>query len=146
MKKNRFWLLAFAAITWLQLSTAASAVAAQHEHGTSTRDQVLKVGKNGDVTFSNETKVGDLALKPGRYQLQHRVDGSDHFVHFTEVTKEPYYKTGGGIPKAHPGEVKCKLEPLGKKVSQTKVYSTKENGGYRVTRVEVAGENVAHLF
>ncbi|MEW5976327.1 MAG: hypothetical protein AB1898_11045 [Acidobacteriota bacterium] len=135
MKKNRYWLLAFAAITWLQLSTATSAVAAQHEHGTSTRDQVLKVGKNGDVTFSNETKVGDLVLKPARYQLQHRVDGSDHFVHFTR-------RGSGGMT----GEAKCKLEPLGKKATQTKVYSTKENGGYRVTRVEVAGENVAHLF
>lgn len=93
------------------------------------------MGKNGDVTFSNETKVGDLVLKPARYQLQHRVDGSDHFVHFTEVTKEqPYRRRSGVIPKAHPGEAKSKLEPLGKKVSQTKVYSTKENGAYRVNQ------------
>jgi hypothetical protein len=119
---------------------AALTVAAQNE-------QVLKVGKKGDVSFDAETKVGDLTLKPGRYFVQHRVVGSDHFVHFTEVTKEhPYARSGGGMPKAHPGEVKCRLEPLTAKASETAVYWTKEDGAVRVTKIVIRGENVAHEF
>ncbi len=105
------------------------------------------MGKTGEVTFSNEMRVGDLILRPGRYKFQHRVEGADHFVHFTEVTKGSSYSgSGGGVPKDHPGDVKCALEPLTKRVSQTTVHSTKENGVSRVTRVEVRGENAAHVL
>ncbi len=149
MKRIRFYLLLFAAMGWLQLSTSVSAFGAQHEHGTEAGkgEQALKVGKTGEVDFATETKVGNLTLKPGKYQFQHRVEGSDHFVHFTQVTKvNPSSGIGGGVPKAHPGEVKCTVEPLNKKLSQTTIYSKKENGFYRVTRMEVRGENAAHLL
>ncbi len=134
MKKNRLWLPLFAAIAWLQMSSAVFVLAAQHEHATSTPEQVIKVGKKGDISISNETRAGDLVLKPGRYLIQHRVDGSDHSIHFVRPS-------GTEV-----GEVKCRLEPLEKKARFTKVYNMKEDGGYRITRVEVTGENVAHLF
>ena len=66
-------------------------------------------------------------------------------MHFTEWTK-PYPAYTSGAPKAHPGETKCRIEELSKKVSQTTVYTTDEGNGAKVTKVEVAGENVAHLF
>jgi hypothetical protein len=136
-KRSWFWLPLLAAAAWISTGTPALAA---HGHDE------LKVGKTGDVSFSDETKVGEVTLKPGRYKLQHRVEGEDHFVHFTEWSKPyPYYETTGG-PKAHPGEVKCKLEPLAKKVSRTTVWTTAEDGTRRVTRVEVGGENVAHVF
>lgn len=110
--------------------------------------QVIKVGKKGEIMFDQETKVGDVTLKPGHYQLQHRVEGSDHLVHFTE-----FKGMHGGYPKgtgptgiAHPGEVKCKLEPLQAKASQTRVTLNTANGERRITRIEIAGENVAHVF
>ncbi|MEW5976325.1 MAG: hypothetical protein AB1898_11035 [Acidobacteriota bacterium] len=158
MKRIRFCLLLFAAMSWLQLSTSASLFAAQHEHGSkgghkgehsqaAKGEQALKLGKTGAIEFTDETRVGSLTLKPGKYQFQHRVEGSDHFVHFTQVTKPlPSSGSGGGVPKAHPGEVKCKVEPLNKKISQTTVYSKKEDGFRRVTRLEVRGENAAHLL
>ncbi len=140
MKNYRTWLLAFAAVVGMLILNSAPSTAAEHEH-------TLKVGKKGDVTFAKETKVGDLTLKPGRYTFQHRVEGDDHFVHFTEVTKGSAYSgAGGGVPKAHPGEVKCKLEPLSKKVESTTLYYDTEGGVNRLIKVEVAGENVAHLF
>lgn len=106
-------------------------------------ERELKVGKKGDIEFRAETLVGELQLKPARYQFQHRVEGSDHFVHFTELTKA---RAGQGAPKAHPGEVKCRLEALGEKADRTKVYTRREDGVERLTRVLVAGENVAHVF
>lgn len=136
-KKSWLWLPLLAAVAWISTGTPALAA---HGHDE------LKVGKTGDISFSTETKVGDVTLEPGRYKFQHRVEGENHFVHFTEWSKSyPYYETSGA-PKAHPGEVKCKLEPLAKKVSSTTVYTTAEDGARRVTRVEVGGENVAHIF
>lgn len=137
MMNTRF-LLSLLVVPATLLFYPGAAIAAEHEHA-------LKVGKTGEVTFDKETKVGDLTLKPGRYKMQHRVDGSDHFVHFTEWTKGRYVAETG-TPKAHPGEAKCRLEPLNKKVSRTAVYMVDEGAVRRLTKVEVGGENVAHLF
>ena len=137
MMSTRF-LLSLLVVPATLLFYPGAAIAAEHEHA-------LKVGKTGEVTFDKETKVGDLTLKPGRYKMQHRVDGSDHFVHFTEWTKGRYVAETG-TPKAHPGEAKCRLEPLNKKVSRTAVYMVDEGAVRRLTKVEVGGENVAHLF
>lgn len=131
------WLSLFVATATLWINTSA-AIAAEHEHA-------MKVGKTGEITFAQETQVGDVTLKPGRYKFQHRVEGSDHFVHFTQWTK-PYPVGSSGTPKAHPGETKCRIEELSKKVSQTTVYTSSESGVNRITKVEVGGENVAHLF
>ncbi len=135
---NRHFMLPLLAAAATLLFYSGAAIAAQHEHA-------LKVGKTGQVTFDKETKVGDMTLKPGRYKFQHRVEGSEHFVHFTEWTK-PYPSGSSGTPTAHPGEAKCKLEPLSKKVSQTRIYTVDEGTARRLTKVEVGGENVAHLF
>ena len=92
------------ALVALPFYTGSTAVAQQHDHE-------MKVGKNGEITLTKETKVGDITLKPGRYQFQHRVEGADHFVHFTEMTKSnPAYPSQptAGQPKAYPGEVKMR--------------------------------------
>lgn len=138
MKTSSYFLLTVAAAALFY--TGAVAIAQEHEHA-------MKIGKTGDVTFDKETMIGDLTLKPGRYKFQHRVDGGNHFVHFTE-----WEKASTGViqvvtgPKAHPGEVQCKVEMLNKKVSGTTFYTSTEGAGQRITRIEVEGENVAHLF
>ena len=48
--------------------------------------------------------------------------------------------------KGHPGEVRCRLEHLKAKVKQTAVYTLIEGGVQRLSKVKIAGENVAHLF
>lgn len=110
--------------------------------------QVIKVGKKGDIMFDQETKIGDLTLKPGHYQIQHRVDGSDHVVHFTEFKgmHNGFQNWSGPSGLAHPGEVKCNLETLQAKASQTRVTLDTANGERRITRIEIVGENVAHVF
>lgn len=69
-------------------------------------------------------------------------------MHFTEVTEQDtYYGLDGAVAvKAHIGDVKCGLEPLGKKVQNTAVYINSECGIPRIPRIEIAGENVAHVF
>ena len=154
MRVNRFAPTTIGALCGLLLA-APLARAAQHQHmpppashpgmqpvmpeKVEKGEKAIKVGKKGDVKFDAETLVGDLRLKPGRYQIQHRTDGPDHFVHFKEVTK-----TGSTV--AHPGEVKCRLEMLDHKVSATALHTRAEGASERVTKVLIGGENVAHLF
>lgn len=141
------------------LSTVAAAAAVQHQHtqpadsrppaqasAPQKAEQTLKVGKTDDVDFSVQTVVGERKFKPGRYQIQHRVEGDAHFVHFTEVSKGLPSGAGAGEPIAHAGEVQCRVELLDKKASKTTVYAVQEGEAKRVTKVLIAGENVAHIF
>lgn len=156
MRIDRIFALTSTALLGLWIAGPA---AAQHGHTppapppppppvSAPQEKALKVGKTGDVEFRSATMVGDLMLKPGRYLVQHRTEGADHFVHFTEVTKPLPYSLGGGeaATKSHPGEVRCMLTPLNDKVRSTTVYTTKQGETVRVTKVLIAGENVAHVF
>ena len=100
MRVNRFAPTTIGALCGLLLA-APLARAAQHQHmpppashpgmqpvmpeKVEKGEKAIKVGKKGDVKFDAETLVGDLRLKPGRYQIQHRTDGPDHFVHAASV-------------------------------------------------------------
>jgi hypothetical protein len=111
----------------------------------------LAVGEKGDVTFTTETRLADITLKPGRYYIQHRVEGAAHYVHLTQVTPKLSLKRRasdaiGEDTIAHPGEVECELEALKKKAGKTSVFTTKEDGISRIIRIEIAGEDVAHIF
>lgn len=140
--KNRWLLLSMAimvaAVVMFSITIAAAA-----------DQQVIKVGKKGEVVFDQPTQVGDVTLPPGHYVVQHRVSGEDHFVKFVGA-KEMHH---GGSSMTTPmqmgpttsQEIKCKIEPLNEKVKQTAVTIDTE-GTHRVTRIEVAGENVAHVF
>ena len=140
-----------AGLLWLSGPSAR----AQHQHArpadarmqasaAAPREKEIKIGKKDEVELKVVTIVGDLRLKPGRYQFQHRVDGADHFVHFTEVTQSLPYKPSA--PQAHPGDVKCRVELLGKTASTTTLYTVPEGAADRLTRIVIRGENVAHVF
>ncbi len=149
MTTNRFAATAVAALLG-SLFAAPLAMAAQHRHGASPADThedmqtpepkkagpmkgetVIKVGKSGDVKFTEDTLVGETRLLPGMYLIQHRVHGADHVVHFEGRTT---------------ANVRCRLEALEAKASVTQVHTTQTDGVSRVTKVLIRGENVAHLF
>ncbi len=110
------------------------------------RKQEVKVGKQGDITFQVETRVGTFTLKPGRYFIRHRVAGDDHFIQFTEVSKRQG-RDAGGFPVSPPVEVKCRLLPTEKKVRGTNIiYANSDAGVRQIETVLVSGENVAHGF
>lgn len=123
---------------------AAPAVSQEHPHSGAhahSADQApeeeLKVGEKEEITIRVETMVGGVPLAPGPYRVQHRVEGSDHFVRFTRLEKR-----GGEDPP----EIKCRLEPLGEKAANTTIFSRKEKDGVHVTRILIRGETAAHVF
>lgn len=99
------------------------------------RDQVLKVGKKSEITLSSETQVGDVLLKPGKYTLQHRVEGADHVLHFAAQSG-----------KNTAADVRCTLEPLERKTSTTLMRLQNTGTAMRLVQVQIGGENVTHVL
>lgn len=146
--------------TWIAvvgtlLLSGAALTAGQHEHKAAK----LAVGQKGEITLTTQTMIADITLKPGRYYIEHRVEETlqprrvaAHFIHFTEMTPKEHQKRQaardalGEYAVAHPGEIQCELEALPKNASKTTVFTTTENGIRRITRIEIAGENMAHIF
>jgi hypothetical protein len=126
----------------LWVATAAAAPKGK-EHG-------LKVGKKGEITLTEPTKVGDIVLQPDTYVVQHRVSSGNHFVRFVELKQVEYTQTTE-IPYTYTeqdkaGEMKCRVEPATAPIKETEVYTTSEGGTLRITKVAIKGEDVVHVF
>jgi hypothetical protein len=142
MKKNCLLLSIAVIVTGILLLSVTAANAADQ--------QVVKVGKKGDIVFEQPTQVGDTTLPPGHYVFQHRVSGDQHIVKFVGA-KEMRHGGSSMTTPMHVGpttteEIKCRLEPMSAKAKLTAVTFNTEGGASRVTRIEIAGENVAHVF
>lgn len=153
--------LTTAAVLMLGSFLTSSAAVAQHQHGLPDRspfvssgvldewyanaEKTLSLDKNGDLKLKETTLVGDIKLKPGRgrYQLLHRIDGSDHLIEFLEVTGET---ASAPTAVAGAGAVKSRLEPLKHAAKATTVTTRREGDAARVTKVLIRGEDVAHAF
>jgi len=113
----------------------------------------LKTGKEGEITLTQPTKVGDVTLQPGTYVVQHRVSDKQHFVRFMQLEK---LRELNLTPAAtgwytytkenNAGEIKCRVEPAGTKAQETVVDIASENGAPRITRVAIKGEDDWHIF
>lgn len=110
-------------------------------------DKPMIVGKTGDIVFTSETQVGDVTLKPGHYRFQHRTDGGEHYVKFTELMMSQNNHAAGSLMDIkEAGVISCKVESMPAKAKRTAIYSDTSSGVKRVTRIEVEGEKVAHVF
>lgn len=121
---------------------AAAAAPAQKEHA-------LKVGKKGEITLTQQTKVGNMVLQPDTYVIQHRVSGGNHFVRFVELKQVEAQSTEGNYTYTEQdkaGEIKCRLEPAAGPIKETSAYTVTDGGVVRITKVEIKGENVVHVF
>jgi hypothetical protein len=111
----------------------------------------IKVGKRGEITLTQVTKVKDRVLEPGAYMVQHRESHGDHFVRFLELKVLDYSMADTGSSDTYTaednaGEIKCRVEPASGPIKQTTVYTVTENGTERITKVAIRGENVVHVF
>lgn len=134
------------------LFAAAAAFAQGHEHAVTQgqaqgKEQVVKVGKKGEIILAKATQIGDVTLKPGHYLFQHRVAGNEHFVKFTELLmSQGRHGSGLTTDAKDAGEIKCTVEPLQEKATQTALYSDTTGGMNKIVRITIKGENVAHVF
>jgi hypothetical protein len=124
-------------------AVTASAAAQQKE-------RAYKVGKKGEVTLAQQTKVGDKTLEPGTYLVQHRVSHGDHFVRLIELKQVEAQSDDGGnythTERDKVGEMKCRLEPAAGPIKETTVYTVTDGGVLRVTKIAIKGEDVLHVL
>jgi hypothetical protein len=144
----------FAAIAMLVLPAAVLLNAAQHRYG----DTIIATGLLKDeIALQHHTRIGGATLDPGRYHVDHRIDttaepGAAHYVFFLKVTPEIFMRIKaardflGVLAVAPPGEIESKVEPLAVPPAETTLQTVVENGVRRITRIEFAGESVAHVF
>lgn len=130
--------LSLAIILVLVVVTGAAAA-----HGT----KKVKVGKTGTITLKAPTNIGGFTLPPGRYLVQHRVAGSDHRIQFTLLKENlsAWARSRSGTVEI-PDEVSCRLEAMNKTARQTIVFTEQVGDSRRINRIEIKGEDVAHLF
>ena len=118
----------------------------QGMHPQTAKGEVI-IGKKGAVHFTAQVKAGDAVLKPGMYEVQHVMEGSDHVIVFKEVGMQAGYKMGNTPVGKEVARLKCNVEPVTKAVSNTKItLRTNAVGEKEVAEVQVAGEKFKHLL
>src|SRR5215510_10447588 len=139
--------MATAALLVLAVGSLDLPVLAQdHQAHLAGPGKDLTIGKKGEVRFAAQVKAGDAVLKPGMYQAQHVVEGNDHMIIFKEMDMPAGYKMGNTPVGKEVARIKCKVEPVAKKVGNTKItLRTNSAGEKEIAEVQVAGESFKHL-
>lgn len=139
--------LAAGALLMLTAGMLSLPALAQDHQGMKMSGKDVVIGKKGEVHFTKQVKAGDTVLKPGMYQVQHVVEGSDHVIVFKEVGMQAGYKHGNTPVGNEVARIKCKIEPVTKKVNNTKItLRTNAAGEKEIAEVQVAGEAFKHLM
>jgi hypothetical protein len=137
--KNQIKFVATIIALVFALGAFAQAFAQHHDH--------LLVGKTGMLRLSTKVRVGELLLKPGMYHVQHIVEGTDHVFVFKPVTMPAGFKEYSMVEGREIVRLKCRVEPVAKSVSNTRVTLGRNAAGERtIEEIQVAGEKVKHIF
>lgn len=138
--KNQIKFVATTIALVIAVGAFSSQVLAQnHDH--------LALGKKGMVRLSEKTRVGDRLLEPGMYHVQHVVEGTDHVFVFKPVTMPAGYREYSMLEGSEIVRLKCRVEPVAKSVSNTKITLGRNTAGERtIEEIQVAGEKVKHVF
>jgi len=116
---------------------------------TGHKEHALKVGKKGEITLTQQTKVGDRVLEPGTYVIQHRVSGNEHFVRFVELKQVETWDPESRYTYTehnNAGEIGCRVEPATGPIKDTTASIVTTGGVQRITKVAIKGEDVLHIF
>ena len=102
---------------------------------------LAKTGKYGvadvrKVTLTGPTRVGDVLLPQGQYEVRHLMEADNHVMVFKQI---------GG--KAQEARVKCNLVPLQQKVDHDQVVYTLNAANERVLQtLRFSGDTAEHVF
>lgn len=105
------------------------------------------VGKQGWITLNADTQFGAAVLKPGTYYLQHQANEASHAVAFQRVGDPDLalqYSDEGTV--GSPITAQCKIQSLPARVKHTTIATVSDGPARRIARIEIKGENVAHVF
>jgi hypothetical protein len=89
------------------------------------------------VTFTAATRVGDVLLPQGDYQVSHLMEADNHVMLFKQL----------GSGKSAEARVKCNLVPLKQKADRDQVVYSLNAANERVLQVlRFSGDRAEHVF
>ena len=111
--------------------------------------QCIRANDQGEIVLDRQATVGDATLAAGVYLVHSEVVDGKHYIHFVEESKK--YEVHAAewfeqAPLTGIGEAKCGTEQLTKKASATAIYFAEEPTGVRIKKIEIRGEDHAHIF
>ncbi|MEW6127492.1 MAG: hypothetical protein AB1757_10695 [Acidobacteriota bacterium] len=116
-----------------------------HHEKAATKE--TSTGKKGVFHLTEKTFVGDVVLKPGMYQVQHVEQGSEHVLVFNEMEMSAGYRMGNTPVGKEVARQTCKVEPVNKAVSNTKLtLRTNAANMKSIGEIQIAGERVKHIL
>ena len=135
--------LAAAALFVVGLGSSVPAASAQDKKTAPD----FTVGSKGEIHLNVKVKAGSIVLEPGMYQVQHAVEGSDHFVSFKTMQMPAGYRHSNTPVTGEAARIKCRVEANEKKVSRTTiVLRTNAAGEKEIGEVLIAGESFKHIL
>lgn len=92
-------------------------------------------------------RAGDTLLKSGMYHVRHTHGGNDHVITFKPVSMAAGYRESQMNEGQEVLRLKCKVEPVSKKVRNTRIRLGRNASGEKVLEeIQIAGENIVHKF
>lgn len=103
-----------------------------------------KAGKTGELTLAGPAQVGSVVLPAGNYAVRLITSPTGHFMEFARVTETNLGYEGSPTytDREVVATVNCNMQALNAKAGKTAI----EKEGFRIARLEIKGENVAHNF
>ena len=131
----------------LTLAIAALAIPprtmAQHSHD----HNAAMDWKTGMLRLSEPVWVGNVRLKDRMYHVKHVIEGEKHLLVFKSVTLRAGYQEGFMWEGKEVARLECRVEPVEKSTSNTKVQFGRNAAGERVIEeIQIAGEKVKHVL
>ncbi len=89
------------------------------------------------VTLTAPTRIGDVLLPEGRYQVRHVMEGENHIMFFKQLD----------TPKPAEARVKCNLVSLQAKAQRSEITYSLNASNERVLRsLTFGGDSAQHVF
>ena len=126
---------------------AASTVQTVSAQGTKPAPD-FTIGKKGEIHLNVKVRAGSQLLEPGMYQVEHAVEGTQHFVSFKAVQMPAGYRhSNTPVAREASARIACKVEALDKKPGRTTIaLRTNAAGEKEVAEVQIAGESFKHVL
>lgn len=107
----------------------------------------VTANSNGEIVLSQQAHVGSDMLPPGKYLLHSSDANGKHYVHFVEESKqfEVHPEASEQTYSTHVAEVTC-MKETANKPSATAVFYTEADGGMRIIKAQIKGEDHVHVF
>lgn len=105
--------------------------------GVQAKENKFGVADVRQVTLSAPTRVGDVLLPEGRYQVRHVMEGEDHIMLFKQLD----------TPKPAEARVKCNLVSLKTKAKRDEMTYSLNTSNERVLQsLTFGGDSAQHVF